>query len=145
MDEGAWFVGRARAASLPRSYDDVRRMGSRSTGDARRRTKGPAEALQDARVQRVLATVDAIPEGRVASYGQVADEAGLPRAARYVGHVLRRFVNDSGVPWHRVLGADGTIRVTGGIARDQAQLLRSEGVVVRRGRVDLGAFGWEPE
>jgi len=96
-------------------------------------------------VQRVLATVDSIPEGRVASYGQVADEAGLPRAARYVGHVLKRFVNDRGVPWHRVLGSDGTIRVTGGTARDQAQLLRAEGVEVKRGRVDLGRFGWEPE
>ncbi|MBL6756661.1 MAG: MGMT family protein [Planctomycetes bacterium] len=110
----------------------------------RRRAPSGAEALQDARVQRILATVDAIPPGRVASYGQVAEEAGLPRAARFVGTVLRRFVANRGVPWHRVLGADGTIRVVGGTARDQARLLREEGVTVRNGRVAMADFGWQP-
>ncbi|MDA8592468.1 methylated-DNA--[protein]-cysteine S-methyltransferase [Planctomycetota bacterium] len=100
--------------------------------------------MQDARVQRILATVDAIPPGRVASYGQVAEEAGLPRAARFVGTVLRRFVANRGVPWHRVLGSDGTIRVVGGTARDQARLLREEGVTVRNGRVPMADFGWQP-
>jgi methylated-DNA-protein-cysteine methyltransferase-like protein len=95
-------------------------------------------------VQRILATVDAIPPGRVASYGQVAEEAGLPRAARFVGTVLRRFVANRGVPWHRVLGSDGTIRVVGGTARDQARLLREEGVTVRNGRVPMADFGWQP-
>ena len=109
------------------------------------RAVSEAEALQDARVQRILATVDSIPPGRVASYGQVAEEAGLPRAARFVGTVLRRFVADRGVPWHRVLGSDGTIRVTGGTARDQAQLLRAEGVTVRTGRVRMADSGWRPE
>lgn len=117
-------------------------MRSRPPG-ARRPSR--AEALQDERVQRVLATVDSIPPGRVASYGQVAEEAGLPRAARYVGAVLKRFINDDQVPWHRVLGADGTIRVSGGTARDQALLLRREGVKVVRGRVDLRECGWDPE
>ncbi len=107
--------------------------------------KSRAEALQDERVQRVLATVDAIPRGKVASYGQVAAEAGLPRSARFVGTVLKRFVNNAAVPWHRVLGSDGTIRVVGGTARDQARLLRAEGVAVKRGRVDLRACGWAPE
>ncbi|MEM9383193.1 MAG: methylated-DNA--[protein]-cysteine S-methyltransferase [Planctomycetota bacterium] len=109
------------------------------------RPRSRAERLQDERVQRVLATVDAIPEGRVASYGQVAEEAGLPRSARFVGHVLKRFVNSAEVPWHRVLGSDGTIRVQGGTARDQARLLRGEGVKVVKGRVDLGACGWQPD
>ena len=95
-------------------------------------------------MQRILATVDAIPPGRVASYGQVAEEAGLPRAARFVGTVLRRFVANRGVPWHRVLGSDGTIRVVGGTARDQARLLREEGVTVRNGRVPMADFGWQP-
>lgn len=114
-------------------------------GKARRVGRSRAEALQDERVQRILATVDSIPRGRVASYGQVADEAGLPRAARFVGTVLRRFVADRGVPWHRVLGSDGTIRVAGGTARDQVALLREEGVAVRNGRVRMAEFGWDPE
>ena len=70
---------------------------------------------------------------------------GAPaRGARFVGSVLKRFINDDEVPWFRVLGSDGTIRVTGGTARDQAQLLRAEGVEVKRGRVDLEACGWRP-
>lgn len=109
------------------------------------RIKSKAELLQDVRVQRVLATIDSIPKGKVASYGQVAEEAGLPRAARFVGSTLRRFTNNTGVPWHRVLGSDGTIRVKGGIARDQAKLLRAEGVTVKNGRVKLGDCGWDPE
>lgn len=117
----------------------------RSRRGASPRPRSPAEAAQDERVQRVLATVDSIPEGRVASYGQVAEEAGLPRSARFVGTVLKRFVMNAAVPWHRVLGADGTIRVAGGAARDQAQLLRAEGVTVRNGRVDLAECGWDPE
>ena len=82
--------------------------------------------------------------GLVPAIAQVAEEAGLPRAARFVGSVLKRFINDDEVPWHRVLGSDGTIRVAGGTARDQAQLLRAEGVEVRRGRVDLAQCGWCP-
>ena len=112
---------------------------------APRKEKSRAEMLQDDRVQRVLATVDSIPRGKVATYGQVAEEAGLPRAARFVGSTLKRFVNDSGIPWHRVLGSDGTIRVTGGTARDQALLLREEGVKVTSGRVRLADCGWVPE
>lgn len=109
------------------------------------RPKSKAEALQDERVQRVLATVDSIPKGRVATYGQVAEEAGLPRRARFVGSVLKRFVANKGVPWHRVLGADGTIRVVGGTARDQVMLLRKEGVTVVKGRVKLSECGWDPD
>jgi methylated-DNA-protein-cysteine methyltransferase-like protein len=97
---------------------------------------------EDVRRQRVLATVDSIPRGRVATYGGVAAEAGLPRNARYVGRVLRELPMAHALPWHRVLGAGGVIRVTGAAARRQAQLLRAEGVEVRTGRVDLRRFGW---
>ena len=109
------------------------------------KVKSEAELLQDIRVQRVLATIDSIPKGKVASYGQVAEEAGLPRSARFVGSTLRRFTNNTGIPWHRVLGSDGTIRVTVGIARDQAKLLRAEGVTVKNGRVKLSECGWTPD
>ncbi len=107
--------------------------------------KSEAELLQDIRVQRILATIDSIPKGKVASYGQVAEEAGLPRRARFVGSTLRRFTNNTGIPWHRVLGSDGSIRVVGGIARDQVKLLRAEGVKVTKGRVKLSECGWDPE
>lgn len=96
---------------------------------------------RDARVQRILATVDSIPPGKVATYGQVAEEAGLPGRARLVGKVLREAAA-ADLPWHRVLGAGGHIKVPGRAAREQARRLRAEGVLVRRGRVDFDAHRW---
>lgn len=97
---------------------------------------------EDSRRQRVLATIDSIPRGRVATYGGVAREAGLPRNARYVGQVLRSLPARHALPWHRVLGAGGIIKVTGTAATKQARLLRAEGVPVHKGRVDLRAYEW---
>jgi methylated-DNA-protein-cysteine methyltransferase-like protein len=100
---------------------------------------------QDARVQRVLATVDSIPRGRVATYGDVAREAGLPRNARFVGRVLRRLPDGSKLPWHRVVNAAGTSSVTGSSAREQRRRLAREGVDVPvRGRIPPHLFVWRP-
>jgi len=96
----------------------------------------------DLRRQRVLATLDAIPRGSVATYGGVALEAGLPRSARYVARVLRELPNGHDLPWFRVLGADGRIKTTGATAARQARLLSAEGVTVEAGRVDLATYGW---
>lgn len=91
----------------------------------------------DERVQRILATVDSIQKGRVASYGDVAREAGLPRQARLVGRVLGRLPNGSKLAWHRVVDAAGRIRVGGASAREQKRRLQREGVVVNaKNRVD---------
>ncbi|MFT5689928.1 MAG: methylated-DNA-protein-cysteine methyltransferase-like protein [Planctomycetota bacterium] len=98
-------------------------------------------STDDPRVQRILATVDSIPPGCVATYGQVATEAGLPGRARMVGSVLRK-ESAQELPWHRVLGAGGVIRVPGEAAREQARRLESEGVMVKRGRVDLASHRW---
>ncbi len=65
--------------------------------------------------QRIWRTVQAIPEGRVASYGQIADLAGLPRRARLVGRALGEVPDDLTVPWHRCL------EVTGGSPSRPAQ------------------------
>ena len=111
-------------------------------------------AADDSRRQRVLATIDAIPKGNVATYGQVAEEAGLPRRARYVARVLREspppVPGVAPLPWHRVLGAGGWLRTEGPTRRRQTQLLRGEGVVVSTSgasgpRVDLERFGWDGE
>ena len=58
---------------------------------------------------RIYATVESIPPGRVATYGQVADQAGLPRRARLVGTALKHLDADSAVPWHRVVNARGEV------------------------------------
>jgi methylated-DNA-protein-cysteine methyltransferase-like protein len=97
--------------------------------------------------ERVLATVDSIPRGRVASYGDVAREAGLPRRARLVGRILSQLPPRSGLPWHRVVNAQGGLspRGDGGSVREQRRRLAREGVRFdARGRVDLARHRWRP-
>jgi methylated-DNA-protein-cysteine methyltransferase-like protein len=96
-------------------------------------------------VQRVLATVDSIPRGRVATYGDVAREAGLPRRARLVGRILRRLPEGSKLCWHRVVNAGGTSSLTGNAAREQRRRLAREGVDLPfRGRIAAHSFVWRP-
>jgi len=95
---------------------------------------------------RLLQVVRAIPRGRVATYGQVAALAGLPRHARHVGYALHALPEGTALPWHRVVGAGGAIRlrrVDG--AWTQRLRLEQEGVAFTpRGRVRLPAFAWRP-
>ena len=99
--------------------------------------------------QRIYAVVDSIPRGRVATYGQVAREAGMPRNARQVGFALRTLPEGSPLPWHRVLNAKGEISeraCASGGPRVQLQRLKREGVETdARGRIDLERFGWRPD
>jgi methylated-DNA-protein-cysteine methyltransferase-like protein len=96
---------------------------------------------------RYYDVVRRIPPGRVASYGQVAAEAGLPGRARQVGYAVAALPEASDVPWHRVVNARGEIsRRTGGSAFEQIQrvLLEAEGVLFdARGRIDLTRFRWD--
>ena len=99
----------------------------------------------DPRRQRILAVVDSIPKGQVATYGQVASEAGLRGRARLVGKLLGELATSSELPWHRVVGASGRVSERPGQGpREQARRLVGEGVPVSRGRLDLGRFHWEP-
>lgn len=93
----------------------------------------------------ILRTIASIPRGRVASYGEIADRAGLPRRARLVGRVLREAPAGLQLPWFRVLRADGRIAFPPGSRgfREQVRQLAAEGVLVRNGRVDLAQHGWE--
>lgn len=93
----------------------------------------------------IYAAVMSIPPGRVATYGQVAEEAGLPRRARLVGRALRNLPEDSGVPWQRVVNARGEIsdRPRPDAVTEQRILLEDEGVVfLSSGRIDLKVYGW---
>lgn len=94
----------------------------------------------------VYALVRQIPRGRVATYGQVAAILGHPRAARAVGTALSHLPARLGqtVPWQRVINAAGHISHRGDVLRPDLQrhILEREGVVFRRGRVDLTRFRW---
>ncbi|UWZ86858.1 MGMT family protein [Occallatibacter riparius] len=87
-----------------------------------------------------------IPAGKVSTYGAVAAAAGYPRYHRAVARLLRTDPPDS-LPWHRVLGAGGEIKLRGAAAHEQRARLKLEGVefLSRRidARVDMGRFEHE--
>jgi O-6-methylguanine DNA methyltransferase len=84
--------------------------------------------------QRVLFAVRRIPAGRVATYGDVAAAAGVPRAARAVGNIMKG-CRVAGVPCHRVVAAGGRLGGYGGSEGLKRALLGAEGVVVSSTRV----------
>ena len=89
--------------------------------------KGPTPFERD-----VVVVLEQLRAGDVVTYGEVAAEAGHPGAARAVGSLLRR-AGGGTLPWWRVVTSTG--RLVPGGEREQARLLRSEGVRVRGGRV----------
>ncbi|HEX8811256.1 MAG TPA: MGMT family protein, partial [Terracidiphilus sp.] len=89
---------------------------------------------------RIEQTVRAIPRGKVSTYGGIARVAGFPGAARQVAAVLRR---GFGLPWQRVLGSGGQIKLTGDSAVEQRLRLEHEGVRFRGRRVDMKAHEWK--
>ncbi|MEO5798731.1 MAG: MGMT family protein [Gemmatimonadales bacterium] len=96
---------------------------------------------------RIYAAVRRIPKGRVATYGQIAIVAGLPRHARLAGYALNALPEGSAVPWHRVVNAKGAISLrSNGMGHDQLQemLLRDEGVEFRNGVISLARYQWRP-
>jgi methylated-DNA-protein-cysteine methyltransferase-like protein len=97
--------------------------------------------------RRIYAVVRRIPRGRVATYGQVAELAGIPRHARQVGYALHALSDDENVPWHRVINARGEVsrRVEPDWEEIQRQLLAAEGVGFDlAGRVSLARYRWRP-
>jgi methylated-DNA-protein-cysteine methyltransferase-like protein len=94
--------------------------------------------------ERIWLAVAAIPEGRVSTYGAVARAAGLPRGARRVGRALGALAHDSGIPWYRVINAQGRIAIprSSPAAHEQWERLVSEGVIPdANGRIDLRRYG----
>jgi methylated-DNA-protein-cysteine methyltransferase related protein len=83
---------------------------------------------------KILAAIRSIPLGKIATYGGVAKAAGFPRHARQVVATLR---GSYGLPWHRVLGAGGEIKLRGDYAVEQRLRLQAEGVAFRGRRADL--------
>ena len=94
----------------------------------------------------ICAVIRRIPEGWVATYGQVAALAGLPRRARLVGRILQDLGPGTDIPWHRVVNANGAVSYSpsrnGGDAL-QRRLLEREGVEFDdRDRFNLERFRW---
>ena len=97
---------------------------------------------------RIYAVVSRIPRGRVATYGQVAAEAGMPHAPRVAGYALHALPAGSAVPWHRVVAAGGRLslgKLDPSSAITQRLRLEHEGVRFDgRGCVEMERFTWKP-
>lgn len=97
---------------------------------------------------KIYEVVKLIPQGKVATYGQVADLAGLMGKPRVVGYALFRITGQNEIPWHRVVNAKGEISRSS--LRDgnddlQALLLKEEGIVFVKGKLDLAKYRWKPD
>jgi methylated-DNA-protein-cysteine methyltransferase-like protein len=88
--------------------------------------------------KRILSVIRKIPRGKVSTYGAVARAAGFPGAARQVVWALHS-PKAPGLPWHRVLGAGGEIKLPGEAGFEQRMRLQSEGVAFHGKRVDMEA------
>ena len=97
---------------------------------------------------RIYTTVRQIPKGHVATYGQIADLAGLYGKARLVGYALFQVQIADDIPWHRVINAKGEISYSfnrqGGDYL-QKVLLEEEGIEFKpNGKIDLNKYLWQP-
>ena len=93
----------------------------------------------------LFAALQAVPSGRVISYGTLARLAGLGNAARWVGHILSKLPADSQLPWHRVIAASGKISLPeasqSGIL--QRSRLQNEGIQVHHQRINYARYAWK--
>jgi methylated-DNA-protein-cysteine methyltransferase-like protein len=98
-------------------------------------------------MRRIWETIQDIPRGRVANYGQVAEIAGIPRGARQVGYALRHAPKGLGLPWHRVITSSGRSAFDQNTRafRTQRDRLAEEGVAMLNGKVDMSKYRWMPD
>ena len=95
------------------------------------------------REEIIWGIVARIPRGKVATYGDVAQAAGLLRGARQVGRAMRNCPPHLDLPWHRVLAAGGRIALTGSQGLEQRFRLEWENVPFSGPRVRLDLCRWE--
>ncbi|MBR1673624.1 MAG: methylated-DNA--[Eubacterium sp.] len=105
------------------------------------------DLISDSPTKRIYEAVKRIPKGCVATYAQVAEEAGDRKMARAVGNALHKNPDLSVIPCHRVVNAKGELagNYAFGGAWKQGELLMAEGVEVVDGRVDLRKFQWKKD
>ncbi len=106
----------------------------------------PRRAKSDS-YERIYAVVSKIPRGKIATYGQVAELAGLSGHARQVGYALHATPDEIAIPWQRVVNAKGEIspRSEPQMAGVQKSLLDAEGISFDAdGRIDLARCRWQP-
>ena len=94
----------------------------------------PEARLAAARRARIVSLIRSLPAGKVSTYGAIATAAGWPGAARQVARTLNQV---PGLPWQRVVGSGGAIKLPGEAGAEQRFRLRMEGITFRGARVDM--------
>jgi len=96
------------------------------------------------RATAILATINAIPSGRVATYGQIAKHSGYPGNARYVGQLLKNLPEGSTIPWHRVINSQGRSAFPSCSEqyKQQVSALEQEGIVLPLNKAQFSQSLW---
>lgn len=148
--EKAYFWRKVYASVLPgyhqnkEHWNTVILDGSIPDEDIRQMIAESYDLISDSPTKRIFEAVKRIPRGCVATYAQVAEEAGDRKMARAVGNALHKNPDPQTIPCHRVVNAKGELagEYAFGGAWKQGEILRSEGVEVIDGRVDLSKYRW---
>lgn len=93
--------------------------------------------------QDVWQIVYSIPEGKVATYGQIARLAGMPAKSRLVGKILSQLPSGTKLPWHRVINSAG--KITNPNSKAQIERLKEEGITPIKGKVSLKLYQWQTD
>ncbi|HEY1077009.1 MAG TPA: MGMT family protein [Fontimonas sp.] len=112
-----------------------------------RKAAGSAAATPlAAAYERIWATIRRVPKGRVATYGQIAAEAGFAKRPRLTAQALRHAPERLRLPWFRIVNAQGRIAIPKGSSGhdEQRERLEAEGVIFVRDRIDLAIYRWQP-
>jgi methylated-DNA-protein-cysteine methyltransferase related protein len=98
------------------------------------------------KIQAIWWVVGKIPKGKVCTYGKVAELAGLPGHARYVGFALKQLTADSTIPWHRVVNSRGLISfpVDSEHYQTQKKRLQDETIYFEGQHINLRHYLWQP-
>ena len=96
--------------------------------------------------EKILQTVALIPEGKVCTYGKVAEYAGAERRARFVGTILKQLPMGTKIPWHRVINSQGKCSFPEGSDKYEEQMsrLEREDIVTMKGKINLKHYLWKP-
>ena len=100
-----------------------------------------ADSIKKTREQ-IWQIVNAIPRGRVCTYGQVANLAGMPQQSRLVGGILACLPKGTRLPWHRVINSQG--KLSNPNPERQKERLEKEGIFFINGRINLKTYRWNP-
>jgi methylated-DNA-protein-cysteine methyltransferase related protein len=120
-----------------KTIDFAEIMGAKPVRTSEKKTRKPSGSWDV-----IYKFVRQIPRGSIITYGGVAKKIRLRGGARVVGYAMAATPNGSGIPWHRVVGAGGHLRLNEPLVSLQKKLLESEGVTFVGRRADIDRHLW---